>query len=98
MDNYYLNNAVYLVESFLESTKDPYYAGEVDYGDRAEHCWNGDHTRPNYQSRLRYHQMYHSPGGGADEKDSASRRRPRELAVLETTAQLPSRLPLVRCA
>jgi hypothetical protein len=58
MDNYYLNNAVYLVESFLESTKDPYYAGEVDYGDRAEHCWNGDHTRPNYQSRLRYHQMF----------------------------------------
>jgi hypothetical protein len=58
MDNYYLNNAVYLVESFLESTKDPYYAGDVDYGDRAEHCWNGDHTRTNALSRLRYHQMY----------------------------------------
>ena len=58
MDNYYLNNAVYLVESFLESTKDPYYAGEVKYGDRAEHCWNGDPTRPNYLSRLRYHEMY----------------------------------------
>ena len=60
MDNYYLNNAVYLVEEFLESTKDPYYGGEVDYGDRAEHCWNGDHTRPNAISRLRYHQM-HAP-------------------------------------
>jgi Putative esterase len=58
MDNYYLNNAVYLVEEFLESTKDPYYGGEVDYGDRAEHCWNGDHTRPNAISRLRYHQMF----------------------------------------
>ncbi len=58
MDNYYLNNAVYLVESILESTKDPYYAGEVKYGDRAEHCWNGDPTRPNALSRLRYHQMY----------------------------------------
>ena len=58
MDNYYLNNAVYLTEAFLETTKDPYYAGEVKYGDRAEHCWNGDPTRPNYQSRLRYHQMY----------------------------------------
>ncbi|HXG64256.1 MAG TPA: alpha/beta hydrolase-fold protein [Blastocatellia bacterium] len=58
MDNYYLNNAVYLVEEFLESTKNPYYGGEVDYGDRAEHCWNGDHTRPNAISRLRYHQMY----------------------------------------
>jgi hypothetical protein len=58
MDNYYLNNAVYLMESFLETTKDPYYGGEVDYGDRAEHCWNGDHERPNAVSRLRYHQMY----------------------------------------
>jgi len=58
MDNYYLNNAVYLAEEFLESTKDPYYDGEVDYGDRAEHCWNGDHTRPNAISRLRYHQMF----------------------------------------
>jgi len=58
MDNYYLNNAVYLMEQFLESTKDPYYDGEVDYGDRAEHCWNGDHSRPNAISRLRYHQMF----------------------------------------
>ncbi len=58
MDNYYLNNAVYLVEEFLKNTKDPYYDGEVDYGDRAEHCWNGDHTRPNAYSRLRYHQMF----------------------------------------
>jgi hypothetical protein len=58
MDNYYLNNAVYLIEDFLESTRNPYYGGEVDYGDRAEHCWNGDHTRPNATSRLRYHQMF----------------------------------------
>jgi hypothetical protein len=58
MDNYYLNDAVYLVEDFLKSTKDPFYEGEVDYGDRAEHCWNGDHTRPNAISRLRYHQMF----------------------------------------
>jgi hypothetical protein len=58
MDNYYLNNAVYLMEEFLEKTTDPYYAGEVDYGDRAEHCWNGDHERPNAISRLRYAQMF----------------------------------------
>jgi hypothetical protein len=58
MDNYYLNNAVYLVEDFLKATKNPPYEGEVDYGDRAEHCWNGDHTRPNAISRLRYHQMF----------------------------------------
>jgi len=58
MDNYYLNNAVYLMEDFLESTTDPYYEGIVDYGDRFEHCWNGDHLRPNAISRLRYNQMF----------------------------------------
>jgi hypothetical protein len=58
MDNYYLNNAVYLAEDFLKTTKDPPFGGVVDYGDRAEHCWNGDHTRSNAYSRLRYHQMF----------------------------------------
>ena len=58
MDNYYLNNAVYLMEEFLESTTEPYFAGEVDYGDRAEHCWNGDHENGNHLSRLRYNTMY----------------------------------------
>lgn len=57
-DNYYLNNAVYLVEDFLKTTRDPAFGGEVDYEPRAEHCWNGDHTRPNAISRLRYHQMF----------------------------------------
>ena len=58
MDNYYLNNAVVLTEEFLESTTEPYYNGEVDYGDMAEHCWNGDHENPNHISRLRYNTMY----------------------------------------
>ena len=58
MDNWYLNNAVYWMEDFLENTEDPYYNGDIDYGDRAEHCWNGDHCRPNAISRLRYQQMY----------------------------------------
>ncbi|MCH7840691.1 MAG: hypothetical protein IID38_10720, partial [Planctomycetes bacterium] len=58
MDNYYLNNAVYLMEEFLNGTKDPHYDGVVEYGERAEHCWNGDQDRPNALSRLRYHQMY----------------------------------------
>lgn len=58
MDNYYLNNAVYLMEDFLENTTDPYYDGEVAYGDRAEHCWNGDPELPNHVTRLRYNTMY----------------------------------------
>ncbi len=39
MDSYYLNNAVVFMEKFLESTKDPYYAGVVEYGDGEPHCW-----------------------------------------------------------
>lgn len=58
MDNYYLNNAVYLAEEILSETKAPHYNGVVDYGDRAEHCWNGDHDNGNHISRLRYHQMF----------------------------------------
>ncbi len=58
MDNYYLNNAVYLMEAFLNQTKAPQFGGLVDYGARAEHCWNGDHEQPNAISRLRYHTMY----------------------------------------
>jgi hypothetical protein len=56
MDNYYLNNAVYEVERFLRAANPPSDA-VVDYGDRDEHCWNGDHTRSNAYSRLRYAQM-----------------------------------------
>jgi hypothetical protein len=32
MDNYYLNLAVYLLEGFLKTTKDPYYAGSFEFG------------------------------------------------------------------
>ena len=58
LDNYYLESAVYLAQEFLESTRNPPFEGVIDYGRRAEHCWNGDHTRPNAESRLRYHQMF----------------------------------------
>ena len=58
MDTYYLNNAVYSAEDMIKKLSNPNCNCEVDYGDRAEHCWNGDHTQPNYMSRLHYHQMF----------------------------------------
>lgn len=61
-DTYMLNNAVYLTEDFLKLTGTPGhgvpYDGEVLYGPRAEHCWNGDPTLPNALSRLHYNTMY----------------------------------------
>ena len=56
-DTYFLNDAVYYLEDFLKTTNPP-YDGEVKYGDRAEHCWNGDPNLPNYLSRLHYQTMY----------------------------------------
>lgn len=58
MDNYYLNNAVYTAEDMLKKLSNPSCNCEVAYGDRAEHCWNGDPTQPNYITRLRYNQMF----------------------------------------
>jgi hypothetical protein len=57
-DNYFLNDAVYRIQEALESVRDPTYAGEVKYGMRDEHCWNGDPNTPNAYSRLRYNTMY----------------------------------------
>ncbi len=41
MDDYFLNESVYLMEQFLESTRNPYYGGLVEYG-RPEkgHGWH----------------------------------------------------------
>lgn len=57
-DNYFLNDAVYRIQDALESFRDPAYEGEVKYGLRDEHCWNGDPNTPNAYSRLRYNTMY----------------------------------------
>jgi hypothetical protein len=56
-DNYYLTDSVYFAQERLESLKPP-YGGTVAYGDRAEHCWNGDPALPNAYSRLHYNFQY----------------------------------------
>ncbi len=50
-DNFFLNNAVYLVEDFLKTAEPPADAF-IDYGARDEHCWSGDHTTFNGVSRF----------------------------------------------
>jgi hypothetical protein len=57
-DNYFLNDAVYRMQEALESFRDPEYGGVVKYGQRDEHCWNGDANTPNAYTRLRYNTMY----------------------------------------
>lgn len=58
MDNYWLQNAVYLAERDFKQLTSPPADAEFAYGDRAEHCWNGDPYRENAYARLRYHQMF----------------------------------------
>ncbi len=58
MDTFYLNNAVYLIEAFLESTKDPYYEGQVIYGDREVHCWGGNMDDPDTGRRMTSHEYF----------------------------------------
>jgi len=56
-DTYYLNDAVYFAQERLEALSPP-WGGEVAYGDRAEHCWNGDPSLPNALSRFHYDLQY----------------------------------------
>ena len=56
-DNYFLTDSVYFAQERLESLQ-PAYGGSVAYGDRAEHCWNGDPKLPNAYSRLHYNYQY----------------------------------------
>eukprot|EP00047_Mylnosiga_fluctuans_P003936 m.231818 g.231818 ORF g.231818 m.231818 type:complete len:584 (-) comp12265_c0_seq1:144-1895(-) len=59
-DTWFLNNAVMLVQDFLETTTQPHYAGRVIIGNSDgrgyAHCWSGDDTVPNSIGRLTYNQ------------------------------------------
>ena len=56
-DSFYLNDSVYFAQERLESLQPP-YEGSVAYGERAEHCWNGDPKLANAYSRLHYNVLY----------------------------------------
>ncbi len=56
-DNYYLEEAVMLLEDFLEQTADPYYGGSVTYGYRHPHCYSGPPDELSVRlTRLTYNQ------------------------------------------
>ncbi len=41
MDSFYLNNAVRMVQEFMESPKNPYRAADFDFGPLQPHCYSG---------------------------------------------------------
>jgi hypothetical protein len=52
-----LTDSVYFAQEKLDTLSPP-YGGSVTYGDRAEHCWNGDPKLANAYSRLHYDLQY----------------------------------------
>jgi Putative esterase len=46
MDSFYLNNAVHLMQDFLQTTNYPYYDGDFDYGPGRPHCFTGTDGLP----------------------------------------------------
>ena len=42
MDTFYLNNAAYLLQDFLENATDPPFEGMIAFRERMPHCWTGN--------------------------------------------------------
>ena len=63
MDNYYLNNAVYLAEEFLETTTDPHYGGEEGEGHPPSIASSGGPHRAGPTSRCAGRSSARASGG-----------------------------------
>jgi hypothetical protein len=66
MDNFYLNNAVRMLDEWMQTTTDPHDAGYFEYGEGAGHCYTG--TVPDWE-RLREiagYMMDRKPAGSPD--------------------------------
>jgi Putative esterase len=53
-DNFWLDNGVRFMQRFLESTKDPHYSGDFNYGPHLPHCYFGDPAVPVTTDQLVY--------------------------------------------
>ena len=50
MDTWYLNNAVHLVQDFMDSPQNPYRAADFEFGNRKPHCYTGGGNGPMLES------------------------------------------------
>jgi len=53
-DTFLLEEATYKLQEYLESTKDPYYAGSFEIGKRQPHCYAGTPEFPGQRPEQRY--------------------------------------------
>jgi hypothetical protein len=61
MDTYYLNNAVHLLEAFLQTTASPPWGGTIVYGPREPHCWAGPLPLSERIRRMAEYAATHAP-------------------------------------
>jgi len=53
MDTYFLEEATFKLQEFLEATTDPYYGGSFTIGHRQPHCYTGDPEYPGQRAESR---------------------------------------------
>jgi len=63
MDNYYLNEAVYLLEDFMARTQNPHYTGRFEYGERAGHGWSPYKGNTDLYREMAEHIVKNAPQG-----------------------------------
>jgi hypothetical protein len=67
MDNYYLNEAVYLLDEFMAKTENPHYAGRFEYGDRGRHGWSPYKSNAEMYREMAAHIARNTPPGDNQE-------------------------------
>jgi len=67
MDNYYLNEAVYLLDEFMAKTESPHYAGRFEYGDRGRHGWSPYKSNAEMYREMAAHIARNAPSGDNQE-------------------------------
>jgi hypothetical protein len=63
MDTYYLNDAVHLLEAYLNSTNSPRWDGSIVYGPREPHCWTGPQPLADRLKEMAEYAAAHMPSG-----------------------------------
>mgnify|MGYP006279772271 CR=1 FL=1 len=63
MDTYRLEQPVFEMDAWMETTIDPHYPGFFMYGDRKPHCWMGPVTMAERLKEMAMHALRHKPDG-----------------------------------
>jgi hypothetical protein len=65
MDNFYLNNAVKMLEDWLQTTRDPHVPGYFEYGVGVGHCYTGTVSDAERLREIAGHMVERRPEGAA---------------------------------